>query len=550
MEKANIFRRRKTVVIILVVLVAAAAIGCGIWYYLGHTNADPVYVYPFHYIGMTEYWGDSQESYGPVTTDKLQTVYLSDTQSVVEIAVEPGDTVKKGDLLLTFDTTLSDLALERKRLEVEKQKLQLEEAQVELKRIRNMKPMVVYESVGGTVESDEGRIIHTNGYEIHSGLNNDGSSTARPLVLWLSTDQSFGPAIMDVLREKAVYFQTENLKNSIAIPTPGEGESGEGESPEVTPPTVEDVDVTSYYVVIRVTEGNRQFAAKNTWIGLKVYLSDHSIRFFTPQTGDPFMDDAPSSEDLGPQIEYNSGYTAAQLSQMRADQEKKIRDLEFSTRMVEAEYKIMQLEVMDGNIYAEIDGEVVSVLTEDEAKSTMQPIVKVSGGGGFYVEGYVSELEKEKMAIGQEVTVNDWNTGMTYTAKVSSLTDFPTREDYFSGMGNPNASYYPFKVFVDETADLQAGRYVSVMFSSAQGEHGVYLENPFLRTENGRSYVLVLGADGTLEQRFVTTGKSLWGSYTEILSGVTPEDLIAFPYGKNVRPGVKAVEGDLSNLYG
>ena len=34
-----------------------------------------------------------------------------------------------------------------------------------------------------------------------------------------------------------------------------------------------------------------------------------------------------------------------------------------------------------------------------------------------------------------------------------------------------------------------------------------------------------------LEKRTVVTGKSLWGSYTEILSGITAEDKLAFPYG-------------------
>ena len=57
-------------------------------------------------------------------------------------------------------------------------------------------------------------------------------------------------------------------------------------------------------------------------------------------------------------------------------------------------------------------------------------------------------------------------------------------------------------------------------------------------------------ADGLLEKRYVVTGKSLWGSYTEILSGLTPEDLIAFPYGKHVKVGAPAVESDLSTLYG
>jgi hypothetical protein len=177
-------------------------------------------------------------------------------------------------------------------------------------------------------------------------------------------------------------------------------------------------------------------------------------------------------------------------------------------------------------------------------------VLKVSGGGGFYVEGFVSELEKDKMQIGQEVTVNDWNTGMTYTGTISSMGDFPARDGCWNGMGNPNASYYPFFVFVDGSADLQAGRYVSVMYSAGESENGVYLQKPFLRTEGGRSYVYVLGENGKLEQRYVTTGKDLWGSYTEILEGLTAEDLVAFPYGKNVKPGAKAEEGDMSNLYG
>mgnify|MGYP006945409871 CR=1 FL=1 len=88
-----------------------------------------------------------------------------------------------------------------------------------------------------------------------------------------------------------------------------------------------------------------------------------------------------------------------------------------------------------------------------------------------------------------------------------------------------------------------------ITFASSGSQQGVYLENPFLRTEAGRSYVYVRGADGPLEQRFVTTGKSLWGSYTEILEGLGEEDFIAFPYGKNVKHGAPAEEKDISELY-
>jgi len=148
-----------------------------------------------------------------------------------------------------------------------------------------------------------------------------------------------------------------------------------------------------------------------------------------------------------------------------------------------------------------------------------------------------------------EVTVNDWNTGMTYTGTVESLGDFPSPDGYWNGMGNPNTTYYPFTVFIDGSADLQTYPYVSIMYSTGGAEHGIYLQNPFLRTEQGKSYVYVLGKEGKLEKRDVVTGKSLYGSYTEILSGITEEDLIAFPYGKNVKEGAPAQEQDISELY-
>ena len=139
----NLWKERKKPILIALAVVLVLGIGGGVWYYLGHNSAEPVYVFPFNYVGMTEYWGDSQESYGPVTTDKIQTVFLSETQEVTEILVSQGDAVKKGDLLMTFDTTLSDLALERKRLDVEKLKLQVEDAREELRRINGLRPMSI-----------------------------------------------------------------------------------------------------------------------------------------------------------------------------------------------------------------------------------------------------------------------------------------------------------------------------------------------------------------------------------------------------------------------
>ena len=176
-------KMKKMILIVLAVVILLSA-GGGAWYWLAQKNAEPVYVFPFSYVGMTEYWGDSQESYGPVSTDKIQTIYLSDTQTVTEILVKQGQSVKKGDLLMSFDTTLSDLALERKRLDVEKLKLQLTDAQKRLKEIKSMKPMVI--------PKDEPQVNENLGtalkgtYQISTDHNYDGSKKSLPLICWIS----------------------------------------------------------------------------------------------------------------------------------------------------------------------------------------------------------------------------------------------------------------------------------------------------------------------------------------------------------------------------
>ena len=305
-----------------------------------------------------------------------------------------------------------------------------------------------------------------------------------------------------------------------------------------------------YYVIFKITRENRLKGDILGWIGLHVY-SDGSFTFFDASMNEDFSipvePTVPTEPE--PEIDYiGSGYTYTQIQAMKEEQLQKIKDLELKLKLADAELKIMQKELSDGNIYAEQDGKVISVLTEEEAKLNSQPIIKVTGGGGYYIDASISELERSGMKVGMEVTVSDWNTGMTYTGTVVSVGDMPSSSSSYNGMNNPNASSYPFRVFVDESADLQAGNYVSIQYSTGE-QTGIYLEKAFLRTDNGRSYVYVLGENGLLEQRTVQVGRNLNGYYVEILDGLTEDDMIAFPYGKNVKAGAPTEEGDYSDLY-
>ena len=83
----------------------------------------------------------------------------------------------------------------------------------------------------------------------------------------------------------------------------------------------------------------------------------------------------------------------------------------------------------------------------------------------------------------------------------------------------------------------------------AQSGDSLYIENMFVRTENGKSYVYVKNEKGILEKRDVQTGRDLYGSYTQILGGITTEDYVAFPYGKDVFDGAKTKEATIDEFY-
>lgn len=656
---------------------AAVAIVAGI--VLGtRGNGKTVDVYPFTMVGMTEYWGDNQESYGPVTTDKIQTVFLSDTQIITSVPVQAGAHVKKGDVLMTYDTTLSELELERKRLDVEKAKLQVTEAEEELRRINQMKPS---SGGGGYVTPDYGDQLGESKYQVVTDASYDGSAPEKALVCWIASDIPVNNSVLQALyyqalnnqelmntrsRAKSSASETPDTTAPSEDPEPSSAPSEPSEPSEPTTPATEApteppkqpleettvatepttpapvivspnvkngstftvskgmaVDLTfvnktkektewsvepatgellayrgeqtcalsgrvsqvgkteyaltatvgdktdtfrftlevvepsgpskainDFYVVLKKTTDDREKAPTSLWQGVHVYVyngNDYGFSLFDAPAESEFFGDSDDGFDFG--FDFGSGMTSAELAQMRREQTKKVQDLYEAAQMAESEYNLMEREFNDGNVRAELDGEVVSVLTEDEARQNKQPIIKLSGGG-FYVTGSVSELEKDNLEIGQSVTVNDWNTGNIYDGQVVSVGDFPTDDNGWSGAGNPNASYYPFQVFIDGSADLQEGNYVSVTYSAAQAQNGVYLENPFLRTDDGEPYVYVRGAHGKLEKRLVTTGKSLWGSYTEIRSGLTADDYVAFPYGKTVKAGASTQEGDPSSLYG
>ena len=125
---------KKTALIIAIIVAVCAAIW-GIIVAINSFKRESVKVFTVSDIAMTDYWGDTSETYGTVSTDNLQKVLVSDSQTISNIYVKEGQSVSKGDKLLAYDTTLSELDVEKATIELNKLKLQLDNAKKELEEL-------------------------------------------------------------------------------------------------------------------------------------------------------------------------------------------------------------------------------------------------------------------------------------------------------------------------------------------------------------------------------------------------------------------------------
>lgn len=507
---------------------------------------ETVYVYGFAdgTVGMTDYYGGGSESYGMVTTDRMQPIYLSSTQTIQEIVVTEGQEVHKGDVLLTYDTTLSQLELRQKDISIQQMKLDLKAAQKELQVIKGYVPMPEKPSNPEPVV-DPGLGLEVDGldYLVYAGK---GETSLDPKYCWLRSTTMVDETMMqELLADQTedfvfVVFQLTDDDNGKGIVTeeygvkfarlaPGMPDPVEPEEPE-NPENPEGPETTEPPADAEPLSETDPESTEYVY----------KMSFFIPIHPVPVEPEEPA----------NSGFTAAEIAQMRKEKEQQISTLEFEIRMADAEFSIMQKEADSGQIVAEYDGIVMNLQDPEEAFQRGEPVMKISGGGGFYVVGSVSEFDLGSVEVGQSVQVMSWDTGMTYEGTVVEIGDYPTEDDGYYG-GQAIASSYPCKVFIDGSADLRDGYYVSMTLQQNQDSQGsLYLQNAFIRSENGIQYVYVRGEAGLLEKRQIRTGGTLWGEYTKILDGITAEDYLAFPYGKTIREGAATQEGTWENLYG
>ena len=551
------------------IIAAACVVGvCGaVWGGLTiarNAQRGDVNVYAVNECAMTDYWGDTSNTSGMVTTDKLQKIYISQSQTVKKVWVKEGDSVKKGTALVSYDSTLTQATVERAKIDYDRQTENLEVMKNELELLKKAKNKETLEAektkLEAELQAEISRLDGAGGYDpekaVEPGLvtpmaEGSGNSKDKPIYYYWLTDE---PLSDKVLR---------NLLHSTEI---------NRATPMDKTPTV------STYLVL-VSRDKDKMGGMPTSRGLLI------TETFTPDSTEQPVEGAPISgtvsisfrfcdlpEYIDPERTYDSdkykeltrkiaqiqelldaSMTQLEINKAILEKAQAVKEQEVNLKVAKLKLDKKLAELGDGNVYAEFDGTVKAVRDPDEAYNNSEAVVELSGGGGYYVTGTLSEMDLGSVQVGDSVSISSWMTGAACEGTIVSIDDYPTSNGNNWGDGNSNVSYYPFKVFVTEDANLQPNDYVDIQYqkdtSAEESGSSLYLQSMFIRTDNGKSYVMARGEDGRLEQRWVQTGRDLWGSYTQIRGGLTIDDYVAFPYGRDVVEGAHTQEATTDQLY-
>ena len=669
-------KKKKILAGVLIAVISVGAVS-GIVMGVRAANRQPVMVVSASELNYGNGWYSS-EMQGIITSDVSQDVYLTDTQTVSQVLVKEGDTVREGDVLMAYDTELTSLNLEREKLNRQQIDLKVQVAQDNLKKLRNTKPVSDNGGGGGWTDDPGGLIPEDPGmglipeepvipepteeptptpepteepvseYQVH--FHNNGHGTA-PADVALKVGMSFQQYLNGLKEEeKQAYLPAEEgyvfggwyldqictvpfdldevltgdvelyAKWAKAVPDYSQvtaldrltAESAAYNAPEaeqgvtlgtaVTPYrylctdgaviTAEFMNMlragaaealkqnpeAHYYFVLEVHEGNTvggkllkawmQDAARLTqeypedWQGTLNLASgtvdigrvpdENSTVAFRAAVPEEKMDADYDSAGLG-LLTDGMTYTKEELEAAIREQEETLKSLQLDQK--ESDLKIRQAEkAMDeGVVRAKLNGVVKTAGDPKNPPKDGSAFLQINSTEGMFVKGGISELRLDDLKEGDTVTIMSWQSGAVCDAVVREISPYPDESGMFS-MGD-NASYYPFTAYISsEVEGFSSQEWVSVTASGSGADtmgnsDALYLWKAFIREEAGEKYVYLRDEDGKLKKQTITVGQ-LSGSGYEILSGVTYDDWLAFPYGKEVQEGASTREGTMSELYG
>lgn len=643
-------KSRKIITGILVVALAGTGISAGLMQ-MKKNSVKTVNVTPVSGL-LQQYYSSNTTIDGTVTASATQTVSGDKDLIVDQVYVAKGDAVKKGDPLISFDTTLVEMELNIAKLKKQKQEQDLNKAQARLKSLQNGGP--VEESDGGA-NADSSDVPDSSATDsgddlapdttLSSAADMNGNYLAvafRPLLLNAFTDggevDGETEAVEGTENGQSEETNTEedteqSINDTPAYGDPSASDFGDGtensfdDSSQLTPtptPTIDQNMTDGEGPFYQKLDGKTiPYAGTGTEEDPYIFLCSSAKEKVTV-TGGFFNKMAGYSED-GTQIEHQGGYwyqlefhqldkignyedrkesctgyylingsllekpvyefaevefTLADASRYendddadndgsgggdstepagttvsRADaikyQNSKIASLKLDIQ--ESDIKISQLEKKANKklVSSKLDGTVSYVGDVSSGTTTDgKALLKVKSEDGYYVVGAVSELMLDTVKEGTKLSCTSYTSGQ-FEAEIMDVSEYPVDSSNYYGDNNPNVSYYAFTAVVDDKSlQFDTPDYVMVELQNSAADNGsMVLSKAFVKSENGKNYVYK-DDNGVLKKQEIRVGATVDGGYDIIIKGgISSDDKLAFPYGKDVVEGAKTNEVTLDYMY-
>lgn len=517
-------KRVRTLLIAAAVLIV---LGAAIWLIARSVRSQTVNVYAVTDVAEG-YYQDNSELEAQVSEGSAETVPL-DEGMVESIAVKVGDAVKKGDLLLTYDTSSYQLTLSSDQAEIAMLQSQIAQAQQDIAAYRNMTPseQVIHTPAPTPTPKPVPGTYSVISPETQISGSEDGTDyyncTTKTVVQ--------GKALL-ALRDsgRTVSYRLYSGSDLLGVWTV----SGEA-----------------------LSKAHKEDWSPKDWtLGSGIRLSGDgtvTVDFSKTHYGSfssmiPEEDDGAAWIDDWDEPDNGSYYTAAEIAEMIREKNESIVQFQRDLRQAQLKYQRDQLTGKSGEVRAKSDG-VVTQVGDPHAIAVGEALVTIKSNTRAQITVYVDELSLDLLKPGDSVNVYTYESGSSFTATVESVGTKPA-EDY--GYYGAPSSFYPVTcVADDETAEVRAWEYCSVTLDSVgSGDSSkLYLPLFFVREDSSGSYVFRQGENGRLEKQYVSTGAILWGSSVEIRGGLTFEDFVAFPYGRGVQAGNPTQVAATDELY-
>ncbi|MBQ9278769.1 MAG: HlyD family efflux transporter periplasmic adaptor subunit [Lachnospiraceae bacterium] len=471
--------KAKKIIIGLIITLVVAGITVTVLHFLKKKNANSktIDVYAVNEIGQDGSWFGSYSSIGgSVQINMEQKIYAISSQRIKEIHVKEGDEVKVGDVIVEYDVTSQNLALETKRTEVELARTSILAAQRELEELKKITPI-------------------------------------------------------------------EDMPQPEPEPTT---EAPTTEAPTTEEPNTEDPDApistdTDADMDNPEDSGQTDDSKADDNSGFEQSDMADIQRNYDASAGNQDMDSF--DED-----DFEETYTREDLKKAITEKQNEITSLNTAYQLAEIEYEIMEYQLSTGQITANFDGVVKTVLDEEEALSSNTAMIVISGTSGYTVEASIGELSLDKVTLGETVDLYCYDTGMSYTGTVTDKSIIPASNNY--SYSEKMETFYPVSITIEDAEDLERGMYMEITLpdndESLNGS--MYLPMAFVMRDNDNFYVMK-EENGKLKKVYVETGKIMWGELIEIKRGVSFNDYIAFPYASDVEEGIKTKHAQTDSLY-